>query len=234
MSREKSEAFIYRIVKYSDSSAIAMAFSKDYGKLKLFVPKAYTKKGGIMAFMPGTLDFGKKQTDLHRYYAFEPDTTYYKFINNHDIIMRLHLVFEILDGLFHTDILDDKLFDLLKKIDDTNFRKITPYIIYFMLKRSGVMFDTDSCVNCASDEDLYTVTKDGIYCSVCSKDLSLSSCCDKESSYIIKCFGHSQLYRNLTVTRKQEIQVLTALCGYAEQILEKPLKSLKTVFEIIR
>ncbi len=233
MSRERSEAVIYRLVKYSDSSAIAMAFSRVYGKLKLFIPKAYTKKGGVISFMPGMLDFVKKPTDLSRYYSFEPDTAFYKYLNNHDIILRLHLIFEIYDGLYHMDMPDEKLYDLILKMDDTNFRKITPYIIYFMLKHSGVMFELDACVNCASDEDLYTVTSSGIFCSVCSADLSLTSCCDKESSYIIKCFGNSSLYRNLTVNRKQEIQVLTALSGYAEHVLERPLKSIKTVFDII-
>lgn len=233
MSREKSPSIIYRLVKYSDSSAIATAFSRDYGKLKLFIPKAYTKKGGVASFMPGMLDFAKKQTDLCRYYCFEPDTTYYKFIDNHDIVLRLHLVFEIFDGLYHTDIKDEKLYDLLLKIDDTNFRKITLYIIYFMLRQSGVMYELDSCCNCASDENIYTVCDSGVYCDSCADQLSLQKICDKESSYIVRCFGNSSLYRNLTVTRKQEIQVLAALCAYSERVMEKKLKSLKTIFDMI-
>lgn len=233
MSREKSPSIIYRLVKYSDSSAIATAFSRDYGKVKLFIPKAYTKKGGVASFIPGILDFARKQTDLGRFYSFEPDTSFYKFIDNHDIVLRLHLIFEIYDGLYHADITDEKLYDLLLKIDDVNFRKITLYIIYFMLRQSGVMYELDACCSCSSDENIYTVSDAGIYCDICAEQLSLKTMCDKESSYIIKCFGNSALYRNLSISRKQEIQVLTALCAYAEKVMEKKLKSIKTIFDMI-
>lgn len=233
MSREKSEAIIYRLIKYSDNSAIALVFSKTVGKLKLFVPKAYTKRGGVVTFMPGMLDYGKKETDLHRYYSFEPNTLFYKFIDNHDIILRLHLVFEIYDALYHPDMPDEILYELLLKIDDTNFRKITAYIIYFMLKRAGVMYDLEACANCSSDEELFTVSDKGLYCVTCGKELKVENFCDKESAYIIKCMGNSSLYRNVTVNSRQEIQVLTALGAYVGHVIERPLKSLKTLLDIL-
>lgn len=233
MSREKSEAIIYRLIRYSDSSAIALAFTRNSGKMKLFVPKAYTKRGGVVTFMPGLLDYGRKETDLHRYYCFEPNTLFYKYLDNHDIILRLHLIFEIYDGFYHPDMPDEVLYELLLKIDDVNYRKITAYIIYFILKRSGVMYELDTCANCSSDDDVFTVASTGLYCPTCAKQLKLDSFCDKESAYIIKCFGNSSLYRNITVNRKQELQVLSALGAYAGHVLEKPLKSLKTLMDIL-
>ncbi len=233
MSREKTGAIIYRLVKYSDSSAIAMAFSKEFGKVKLFVPKAYTKKGGVMTFIPGLLDLGRKDSDLSRFYSFEPDTAFYKYLNNHEIILRLHLVFEIFDGLYQIDMADERLFDLILKIDDVNYRKITPYMIYFMLKRAGLMYDTENCANCSSDEDIFTVASNGMYCPTCAKELDIDSFCDRESAYIIRCFGNAPLYKALTINRKQEIQVLSALGAYAAHVFEKPLKSLKTIMDII-
>ncbi|TCK60695.1 DNA repair protein RecO [Seleniivibrio woodruffii] len=233
MSREKSQAILYRMVKYSDSSAIAMAFSRDFGKLKLFIPKAYTKKGGVMTFIPGNLDFGKKDSDLSRYYSFEPDTAFYKYLNSHEIVLRLHLLFEIYDGLYQADMPDDRLYELMLKIDDENYRKITPYIIYFMLRRAGLMYDTENCANCSSDEDIFTVASGGMYCPHCTQELDLDSFCDRESAYIIRCFGNAPLYKALTINRKQEIQILTALGAYASTIFERPLKSLKTILDII-
>ena len=41
MERILSEGIIYKISKYADNSAIASAYTFDYGKIKLFIPKAY-------------------------------------------------------------------------------------------------------------------------------------------------------------------------------------------------
>lgn len=233
MSREKTGALIYKLIRYSDSSAIAFAFTRDFGRIKLFIPKAYTKKGGVVCFMPGTLDFAKKDTDLSRYYSFDTDAAFYHYLDNHEVLMRMHLVFEILDGLYQPEMPDEKLFELLLKYDDENYRKLTPYIIYFILKRSGVMFDLASCANCGSQENVFSVSENGLHCAVCASQLGVTSLCDSESAYIIKSMGNSQLYRNVTVTRKQEIQILQALAGYSSQVMEKPLKSIKTVLDII-
>jgi len=233
MSREKTEAFIYKLVRYSDSSAIGFAFSKDFGRIKVFIPKAYTKKGGVNTFIPGILDFSKKDTDLSKYYSFDSYTDYYHYLNNHEIVIRLHLVFEILDGFYMPEMQDEKLFELLMKYDDSNFRKLTAYLIYFILKKSGAMYDLAACANCGTDEEVYTVTDKGLFCGICSDQLSLSSFCDRESAYVIKSMGNSSLYRSITVTRKQELQILRALADYSSHILEKPLKSQKTVLEII-
>jgi len=233
MSREKSEGVIYKLVRYSDSSAIGFAFTKDYGKCKLFIPKAYSKKGGVICFMPGLIDFAKKNSDLNRYYGFESNIAYYHYIDNHEIILRLHLLFEILDGLYEIDMADEQLFVLLMKIDDDNFRKITAYIIYFMLRKSGVMYDLKSCSACGSDENLFTVSKDGIYCERCAEMSTLRSYCDRETAYILKSMGNSSLYRNVTVNRKQEIQLLEALVAYVEQIIERKLKSFKTLIDCL-
>jgi DNA repair protein RecO (recombination protein O) len=233
MSREKTEAIIYKLVRYSDSSAIAFAFTKDFGRLKMFVPKAYTKKGGVMCMMPGMLDFGKKPTDLSKFYSLEHDAAYYHYLNNHEIVMRLHLVFEILDGLYEPELPDVKLFELLLKYDNENFRKITPYIIYFILKRSGVMFDLSRCHSCGTEEEVFCVSGNGLTCGVCSEQAGIDSFCDKESAYIVKSMGNSALYRNVTVNRKQELQILKALGEYCGNVMEKPLKSIKTVLDII-
>jgi len=233
MSREKSEAIIYKLIRYADSSAIGLAFSKEFGRIKLFIPKAFTKKGGVVCFVPGNLDFAKKSSDLSKFYSFNNYTDFYHYLNNHEILIRLHLVFEILDGLIEPELSDPTLFELILKYDDENFRRLTPYLMYFILKKAGVMYDLTSCVSCGSKDDLFTVTDQGLYCSTCSDQLSQTGYCDKESAYIIKCMGNSSLYRNIAVTRKQEIQIIKALAGYSSVVMEKKLKSLKTVLEII-
>lgn len=233
MSREKTEAVIYKLVRYSDSSAIASAFAKDFGRIKLFIPKAYTKKGGVVCFMPGNLDFARKDTDLSRFYSFESMPRFYHYLDNHEILMRLHLIFEVLDGLYQPEMADPTLFDLLLKYDDSNFRRLTPYLLYFILKRSGVMFDLKTCGNCGTDEEVFTINENGLLCSVCASQLCVDGFCDRESAYIIKSMASGQLYRNITVNRKQELQVLRALAAYCETVMEKPLKSLKTVMDVI-
>ena len=55
----------------------------------------------------------------------------------------------------------------------------------------------------------------------------------KRSLNIIKSMGNSGLYKNVTVNRKQEMQVIKALAGYCSVIMEKPLKSIKTLLEVI-
>ncbi|PLX71020.1 MAG: hypothetical protein C0602_03025 [Denitrovibrio sp.] len=186
-----------------------------------------------MCYMPGMLDFSKKDSDLSKFYSFYNNTAYYHYLNNHEIVMRMHLVFEILDGLYEPEMADRKLFDLLLKYDDENYRRITPYIIYFILKRSGVMFDLAACENCGTTDETHTVAEKGLYCDTCASQLDISGFCDKESAYIIKSMSNSALYRNITVNRKQELQVLKALAEYSAQVMEKPLKSLKTVLSII-
>jgi DNA repair protein RecO (recombination protein O) len=233
MSREKSPAFIYKLIRYADSSAIAFAFTKDFGRIKLFVPKAYTKKGGVMSFIPGVLDFSKKQSDLSKFYAFDCDTAYYFYLNNHEIVIRLHLVFEIMDGLYQPEMPDGTLFDLLTKYDDTNFRKLTAYLIYFILKRSGVMYDLHSCGNCGTEENVFTISNKGLLCDTCAVQTGAESYCDRETAYVIKSMGNSQLYKNITITRKQEIDILKALSAYSSGVMEKPVKSLATLMEII-
>jgi len=233
MGRDKTEALIYKLIRYADSSAIAFAFTRDYGRLKLFVPKAYTKKGGVVCFMPGVLDFSKKESDLSKYYSIDSDSSFYHYLDNHEILMRMHLVFEVLDGLYEPELPDKTLYELLLKFDDSNYRRLTPYILYFILKKTGVMFDLSACENCGSPESLFTVSERGLYCSDCALQLHIDSFCDRESVYIIKSMGNSSLYRNVTVTRKQEMQVLKALGEYCGSVMEKPLKSLKTVLDII-
>lgn len=233
MSREKTSAVIYKLIRYSEGSAIAFAYTRDFGRIKLFIPKAFTKKGGVVCFVPGNLDFVKKATDLSRFYTFENDPSFYHYLNNHEIIMRLHLVYEVLDGLCQPEMPDATLYELLMKYDDTNFRKLTPYLLYFLLKRAGVMYDLSACANCGSDEEVFTVTDSGLHCAVCASQLSVSGYCDKESAYIIKSMGNSGLYKNVTVNRKQEMQVIKALAGYCSVIMEKPLKSIKTLLEVI-
>ncbi len=112
-----------------------MLFSKEFGRIKIFIPKAYTKKGGVVCFVPGLLDFAKKNSDLSRFYSFDNYTDFYHYLNNHEIIIRLHLVFEILDGLIEPELADATMFELLLKYNDENFRRLTPYLIYFILKK---------------------------------------------------------------------------------------------------
>ena len=62
MERVLSEGIIYKISKYADNSAIASAYTYGYGRIKLFMPKAYSSKGGVQTFIPGEIDFLKKDT----------------------------------------------------------------------------------------------------------------------------------------------------------------------------
>ena len=94
MERILSEGIIYKISKYADNSAIASAYTLDYGKIKLFIPKAYSSKGGVQTFIPGEIDFLKKDTsELNKFYNFRPDTAYMEYASTPAISLRLSLAF---------------------------------------------------------------------------------------------------------------------------------------------
>jgi DNA repair protein RecO (recombination protein O) len=89
MTEVTTSAIIYRIFKYSDKSAIALALSPQYGKFKLFMPRAYSRKSGFMTFVPGTLTFLiKEHSDLHKFISFTHEPSFYHYIQTPDIIIR--------------------------------------------------------------------------------------------------------------------------------------------------
>ena len=44
MERVLTDGIIYKISKYADNSAIASAYTLDYGKIKLFMPNRRNRK----------------------------------------------------------------------------------------------------------------------------------------------------------------------------------------------
>ena len=151
MERLVSDAVIYKITKYADNSAIASVYSYDYGKLKLFLPKAYSNKSGIHTFIPGELDFLKKDTtDLNKFYSFRIDTSYVEYLSTPAISLRLSLYFDIFDRLYDIEQQDNVIWTIITKYKTAEYSKINLFGIYALLKNSGHMFNFNVCAECGS------------------------------------------------------------------------------------
>ena len=120
MERILSEGIIYKINKYADNSAIASAYTLDYGKIKLFIPKAYSSKGGVQTFIPGEIDFLKKDTsELNKFYNFHPYTSYMEYASTPAVSLRLSLYFDIFDKFYELEQADTVIWTILKNINQS-------------------------------------------------------------------------------------------------------------------
>jgi DNA repair protein RecO (recombination protein O) len=102
--RTHSKGIFYKLLNFSDNSAVGYAFTEEYGKLKFFIDKAFTKRGSVYKLIPGEIDFLKKEnTDLNKFYSFKEDLTYYYFFEYLPLYLRLYLIFEVIDMLYNIE-----------------------------------------------------------------------------------------------------------------------------------
>lgn len=228
MSRYLTDAIIYKLHRYSDSSAIARAFTSDFGRIKLFVPKAFSKKGGLLTCFPGVLDFQvKENSDLNRFYSFTQKPEFYRFINSHEIMIRLHYIFEVLDALYQEHEKDAYLMRLITRIDETNFRKATSFIIRHMFERNGILPDFNACAECGVEDSSEGVILGGeFFCTKCrSSGIKLSGAL----MLFMRSAAGTEIMKNLVVTREDEAKIMDFFFSFYKLLYGKELKSVSTL-----
>ena len=222
---------VYKLINYADNSAIACLFTKDFGKIKFFINKAFTSKGGIHKFIPGEIDFLKKDnTDLNKFYAFHIDIKYMYFLENIDIYYRLHLVFEIIDYLYELESKDVFLWKLLTNVSSENVHKFSIYTVYYILKHSGYIFDFSHCIKCNSPIKEGILTTNGIYCSNCFVNDSKITSISKDIMAYLRTLNKPDKFKDLILTEDSEQKILNIFIKYIENICGKKIKS----FEILK
>ena len=233
MSRKSDNAIIYKLIRYQDASAIGLAFTESFGKVKLFIPKAYTKRGGVMSFVPGVLDFNHKEsTDLSKYYGFAQNREYFHFIDVHDILLRLHLVFETVDILYGVDQSDERLWRLILKYSEENYRKLTPYILHHILSESGFGTDYSACCMCGGEADEGLICAEGLVCSYCTAPAE-SMKVSKSSLFFLKNISNNRIFKNIKIARNEELELIKLLSMLAEKAADTKLRSTATLLRLI-
>ena len=233
MERLFASAIIYKLIKYTDNSAVAFVFTKDFGKLKLFMPKAYTKKNGIMKFVPGEIDFLKKDnSDLNKLYGFRHDPAFVHFVEEPAVYLRLNLIFDIFDSIYETEQKEPILWTLITRFRKENAVPALIYTFYAMLKNSGLMFDCDSCSVCGGETRDGAALSAGIYyCRHCAPDAAKKI--GSGEDLILRALSKPNLYKNIKISAVQELGVLDILINHTETTSGKKLKSYGTFRELI-
>ncbi len=233
MERKFTESIIYRVIKYSDNSAIAFSFSKEYGKLKLFIPKAYSKKNGILSFVPGEIDFLKKDnSDLNKLYSFRPNPNYKYFIEEPIIYLRLTLIFDVFDNLYDVSQKEDILWNMILRLRQDNVYNATIFIIYTLLKKSGYMFEFYHCQNCGCEINGNATLIDGFtYCKTCKNSGYIKI--NTDDLLILKALNNTDLYKKLKITLRKELSILEIFIKHIEVSTGKGLKSFSTFKSLV-
>ena len=233
MERIVSDALIYKITKYADNSAIASAYSYGYGKLKLFLPKAYTNRAGIQTFIPGELDFLKKDTsDLNKFYSFRVDTSYVEYLTTPAITLRLSLYFDVFDKLYDIDQPDSVIWKIITKYKTAEYSKINIFGIYALLKNSGHMFHFSTCANCGAEiKEQGSLYMGQYFCEKCNMENSYTP--KPYVNTIMQAFSNQELYQRLKINVYDELAVLDLFVKHIEDITEKELKSYKLFKDLI-
>lgn len=220
-----SPGIIYRMISYSDRSAIAFSFMRDYGKVKLFINKAFTKRGGVLKFIPGSINFHKKaDTDLHKFYSLNQDINYYHFLDVPEIYLRLHLIFEIYDILNEVEVADEFLWKLLMKFNKENINKAMVYMIYHLINNAGIMFDVNYCTACGAEFTNGKLGVGGLYCNQCSVDRY--TIINPKNSQLLKKLTVNNEYKSTNINRKTEFEMLNILIKYIERTESVKIKGL--------
>ncbi|MDR2870131.1 MAG: recombination protein O N-terminal domain-containing protein [Deferribacteraceae bacterium] len=235
MQEVTTDGLIYRLLRYSDRSAVALAFSPDYGKLKLFVPKAFSSKGGFMTFVPGSISFHKKaSSDLHKFVAFSHSADYYFYTQTPEIMMRMHLIYDLYEQLFHVEERCKVLWQLSLKFTEDNYRELGLYTIYRLLREAGVMFEPQC--NCNITTGDYKLIDGQLFCASCLPELSMRPAfgakaipTTAETVTLLQNFGDNSRFRGMSFTDEQEKTLLTIFSSHLDHVLGKQgaLKSLK-------
>lgn len=233
MERVFIEGIIYKIVKYTDRSAIAAAYSYDYGKIKLFIPKAFSGKNGILAFVPGEIDCLKKtNSDLNKLYAFRQFPEYMNYVEDPHISLRLSLFFDVFDNLYETEQRENLLWTLLKKFKSADPGKVLIFSIYAMLKNTGQMFGNSACCRCGKEPEDSAFLSGGYYfCENCAPEGAFEASFD--ANLILRSLGKNPLYKNININKAQEMKTLEVLIRHTETITGKKIKSYPTFKEMM-
>lgn len=234
MDRILIDGIIYKTIKYSDNSAIALCYTKEYGKIKFFIPKAYSKKSGVISLIPGEVDFLKKDnSDLNKLYTFRPNPNFMFFIEEPIISLRLTLIFDVFDNLYDLMQEENRLWDMILRIKKDNIYSATIYIIYYMLKNSGYMFTFDECFNCQGIIDKKSVLINGVtYCDNCKSSGGINI--SPDDYLILRALNKPELYRNLSIKLSQELSILEIFTKHIEVATSKGLKSFNTFKSLVK
>ncbi|MDR2884869.1 MAG: DNA repair protein RecO C-terminal domain-containing protein [Deferribacteraceae bacterium] len=235
MKEITTSAIIYRIYKYSDRSAVAMAFSPEFGKFKLFMPRAYSSKSGFMTFIPGTVTFQMKDnSDLHKFISFAHEPSYYPYTQTPDIIMRLHLLFDFFDHLYAVGQGCKVFWQLCLKFDEGNYRKVLLYSIYRLLIDSGVNFHL-ACSRCGADSGDMTLIGGELFCTKCGRHDKRAIAISGGALERLQTFADNDKFRETEFDRDEELELLAIFNSHIDSVLGKAgvLKSYNVFMEVV-
>ncbi|MGA1845688.1 DNA repair protein RecO [Deferribacter abyssi] len=227
MNRVKTEAIIYKLLTYSDRSAIGFLFTREYGVIKVFISRAFGKKGGVFKFLPGTVDFLLKESSgLHKFYGFEPNIKYYFFIENPYILVRLNLIFKLLDefGLDYEH--NNLLWKMILGIRNDNIYKSTVYITYFILKHSGFLSEIN-CYECGKKRDLLLQDDGTVKCKKCCAGTGIVI--EDKIVDLFKLLENARKYKATHIDKRLEKLYMNYIKNVVTQTLKKSFK----VFDIL-
>lgn len=236
MERIITDAVIYKVNKYADSSAVASAYTSEHGKIRVFIPQAFSKKRGVYTFVPGEIDFLKKEnSDLSKLYSFRPYTEYMDFTSNPDISLRLSLFFDIYDKFYGIEQQDSVFWKIITSYNNSkDYSKINLFGIYAVLRNTGHMFEYKECGSCGkilTDENEIFLSNNICYCNSCKQDKYFTI--DNYSFFILKAFEKKELYRNIKINKYNETALLDIFESHIESITENKLKSIRLFKEMI-
>ncbi len=235
MKRISSNGIIYKYTVYSDSSCIASVFTEEFGKLKLFMPKAFTKRSGVVKFVPSTLDILRKEnSDLFKLYSYSPIAKYISFLEVPDISIRLNLIFDIIDSLLPLDESYEYLYKLILNINKENAHKALVYIIYIVFKVSGTLPSFYTCKVCNNDISSLSFYLEGdIVCDKCVDKNNSPVPISDEINNILKSLKCNSVYKDTVIEKTQEDKILQLFVKHVEVVTSKKLKSFKSFRELL-
>lgn len=236
MERIITDAVIYKVNKYADNSAVASAYTSDYGKIRVFIPQAFSKKRGVYTLVPGEIDFLKKESsDLSKLYSFRPYTEYMDYTSNPEVSLRLSLFFDIYDKFYGIEQQDSVLWKIITGYNTSKeFSKVNIFGIYAVLRNTGHMFEYKECGSCGkslTDENEIFLSNSICYCSNCRQDKYLTI--DNYSFFILKALEKKDLYKNIKINKYNEVALLDIFGSHIESITDSRLKSIRLFKEMI-
>lgn len=218
MHRIVSEGAIYKVHRYSDNSAIGYCFFREFGKLKLFIPKMFSSKGGVTKILPGEIDFLKKEhSDLNKFYGIRYNTSKMFFVEDVSIFLRLNLIFAVFDVLYPEGEADGELYNLIMCVDSKNLKRAGIYILSYMLKNQGFFPQVNSCGVCGETiKTTLGLSEMEIVCDKCleEKDFCLNL---RQTEIFLSIFSREK-FRNLDISDEDELKVLLFIVKYTEKI----------------
>lgn len=228
LKRIVSQGIIYKLAKYSDASAIATCFFKDFGKLKLFIPKAYSKKRGITKFIPADIDFQKKdESELNKFYNINYDTSKSFYAEVPDIFIRLNILFNIFDIFYPIEEKDEKLYKYMTSINTNNMRRSVIYIINHIILCQGIAKKFDKCENCNENMREIYLSKGSFLCKNCKSSYDAYLSDNKILSSVF-----SEEFKKVLISKDEELNILKFLIKYLEEISSKRITSLDILWQL--